>query len=156
MSAITLEAIEAKQTELAELIDQWKRSTKREASALTLHIPAADLVLFPDEIYCGEIRGDDGKLQYYLVGVSVRDDTGDWDELMAWAKSLNADLPSPSDAWLLRANAKHWLPDNWIWLNKPEGPSSAWCCGHFGLQDYLGRSARGGGVAVRRVFPSAL
>ena len=152
MSEITLEAIEAKQTELVALIAKYKADAPR-----ILTIPAITIELLAGEHYAGAVLNADGSVDHHTVLMAARTTKdGDWQQQMDWAANLGGDLPSPEEASLIFANCKAYVPHRWHWTNRPyeTDASYAWYC-YFnsGGQNYTDKSAKGAGVAVRRLKP---
>jgi hypothetical protein len=78
-----------------------------------------------------------------------------WQAAMDWAKALDADLPSRTEAALLfqLMKVKGGLSDDWHWTNQTASwnASYAWTCNFTnGYQYGLHKSAEGSCVAVRR------
>ena len=129
-------------------------STKRAEAptSTTITLPAISIELQPGETFCGPLLDERGQVECYPIWMSGDDKGKYFDDALAAAQARGGDLPSPREAWLaLAAGVK--FPRSWIWLNKREGSSNAWYCYSDGYQGYDDRSAPGGAVAVRRVFP---
>ncbi len=151
MSAITIEQIDAKQTELVQLIEKFKHQAK--ATALTL--PAAVVRLLPGERYVGAILKEDGTVDYHLIVLGFKPSGLDHAGAIAWAKTLDGKVANKREIRLVQANAPDLLPTSgWCWLEEEYGSSCAWGC-YFGGGGvyYDDRSSGGGAVAVRRFNP---
>ena len=75
-----------------------------------------------------------------------------WKKATAWAKDLQAELPTRPVAALLFANVKSALPERWHWTSEELDASYAWFC-YFGSghQDCTPKSYEGAAVAVRLI-----
>lgn len=105
--------------------------------------------------FAGTLTGADG-VPYALVLVDQRPAKRmTWSDAMAWAKQLDADLPTRPEAALLFALLKREFPETWHWTNEScfWDASYAWDCYFLdGTQCDYHKSAEGAAVAVRR-FP---
>ncbi len=151
MSEVTIELVQAKQNELASMIE----ALQRKQQPTTLRIPAVEIELFPGEWYAGAVLNDDGSVKHHTVVSKESDETRDYDQTQAWAKGLGLSAPTIQEARLIVAHKYGRLADmTWFWTCEPHSNSAyAWYCHlNFGNGD-LTRSSLGGGVAVRRVNP---
>ena len=154
MSAITLETIEAKQSELADLIAKFKAQP---AAGPILHrFGEVEIELQPGERYAGMVLDQDGTLLHHLVLMAQRPDEDlNWQDAMDWAKKIGGELPTRQEQALLFANCKPHLESAWHWSCQTyEGDASfAWLC-YFGHGTQLNRhkSYEGSAVAVRRIL----
>jgi len=153
MSSITLEAIEARQTELNQLIAQFKADAANQRTITVIH--EAAIGLDPGEHYAGTILDEAGQVVHHLVLMTQRPDTKlKWQEAMDWAASVGGELPSRQEQALLYANCKPHLKPEWHWSSETyaDDASYAWICGfHDGSQGYSRKSYESAAVAVRRV-----
>ncbi len=153
MSEITLEAIEAKQTELADLIAKFKLQP---AAGPVLHrFGEVEIELHPGEHYAGMVLDQEGKLLHHLVLMAVTPGKKlEWQEAMDWAKEVGGELPTRQEQALLYANCKPHLKPEWHWSSEThkDDASCAWLC-YFrdGTQHYTLKSYDGCAVAVRRI-----
>lgn len=70
-----------------------------------------------DERYAGIALGATGKPTHHLILLPQQPDTRlTWDEAMAWAESIGANLPTRQEAALLFANAKDAFEPAWYWI----------------------------------------
>jgi hypothetical protein len=152
MSQVTLEAVQAKQTELAVMIQQLQT----QAGPITvIEIESCDIELQPGEHYAGTILDENGEHQHHLILMAQRP-TGklNWQAATEWAKSVGGYLPFRQEQALLYANCKPHLKPDWHWSAEThdDDASSAWLC-YFndGYQDITLKSYEGSAVAVRRV-----
>jgi len=153
MSSITPEAIEARQTELNQLIAQFKADAENQRTILVIH--EAAIGLDPGEHYAGTILDESGQVVHHLVLMAQRPDTQlKWQEAMDWAASVGGALPTRQEQALLYANCKPHLKPEWHWSSEThtDDASYAWGCFFgFGGQNYHHESYEGAAVAVRRV-----
>lgn len=154
MTAVTLEAIEAKQTELAAMIQQLQ---KQAVQTRVIEIESCDIELSPGEHYAGAVLDEDGQHQHHLVLMAQRPATKlNWQAAMDWAKSVGGYLPFRQEQALLYANCKAHLQTEWHWSceTHKEDASYAWCCYFlYGYQYGSLKSYEGCAVAVRRSTP---
>lgn len=153
MTEITLERIQAKQTELAALIQQFTQATQPVA---TLHVfPEVEIELQPGERYAGPVLDADGKLLHHLVLMAQRPAGKlNWQAAMDWAATVVGALPTRQEQALLYANCKPHLDPLWHWSceTHEDDASFAWYCYFsFGDQSSYRKSCEGSAVAVRRV-----
>jgi hypothetical protein len=105
-------------------------------------------------IYAGVTTNKEGQL-YMLVLLNAKA-PGDleWKPAMAWAASVEGDLPTRVEAALLFANVRSQLAKEWHWTNEEHesDASYAWLCSFGnGNQDDSHKGAEGAAVAVRRL-----
>ena len=150
---VTLELVQAKQAELAQMIERL--STPNVAAKLHLVFPEVDIELSEGERYAGPVLDDDGMVKHHLVLLAARPDVDlNWKAAQAWAEEAGGTLPDRQEQALLFANCKAALPQRWCWSSEAEGSSYAWCClFSYGTQRYRGTSYEGCAVAVRRLNP---
>jgi hypothetical protein len=152
MTAVTLEAIEAKQTELAAMIQQLQ---KQAVQTRVIEIESCDIELAPGEHYAGVVLDEDGQHQHHLVLMAQRPTNKlNWQAATDWAKSVGGYLPFRQEQALLYANCKAHLQSEWHWSceTHKEDASSAWFCNFsYGNQFNNHNSYEGCAVAVRRV-----
>ena len=151
MPAITLDAIEAKQTELSKLIAQLKEDARKPV----LHCFAAvEVSLRPGDHYAGPVLNASGAVQHQLVLLDERP-TGklNWQAAKDWASSVGGVLPTRQELALIYANCKPHLQPVWHWSceEHEDDASYAWLCTFLsGGQLSNPKSYEGGVVAVRR------
>ena len=151
MSAVTIEAIQAKQTELAALIQQLQQQS---VSKRVIEIESCDIQLAPGEHYAGAVLDENGEHLHHLILMAQRP-TGklNWQAATDWAKSVGGYLPFRQEQALLFANCKPHLETTWHWsCEEHESEASfAWGCDFFiGNQNFIHKSYEGSVVAVRR------
>jgi hypothetical protein len=151
MSEITIEALEAKHSELAALIEQFKAAPK--AKLLTLN--RAVIELRPGEQYAGPVLDQDGTHLHHLVLMAeVPEKPLNWQAATAWAESIGGQLPTRQEQALLFANCKPHLKAAWHWSSEmhADDASYAWGCVFLnGGQLYGHKSFEACARAVRRV-----
>lgn len=153
MPPITLEAIEAKQSELSLLIQQFKAQPKL---SMSITYPEIEIELQPGEHYAGPVLDESGAVIHHLVLMAARpDERMNWQACMDWAESVGGALPNRQEQALLYANCKPHLDGVWHWSSQTheENSSYAWGCGFNNGYQITGggKSAEGAAVAVRRV-----
>ena len=148
MTPITLDAIEAKQTEISKLIAQFKDQASRPT---WLVLPQVDVQLYPGERYAGPVLDEAGNVLYHLVLMAQKPATKlNHQAAMDWAASIGGMLPTRQEQALLYANCKPHLKPEWHWSCETykDDASYAWLCNFsYGLN----KSYAGSAVAVRRV-----
>ena len=153
MSVITIEAIQAKQTELEKLIQQFSEQPK--AAGRTIEIEDRDIKLEPGEHYAGAVLDADGNHMHDLVLMPQRHGKRlNWKDALAWAEEVGGALPTRQEQSLIFANCKPHLEGVYHWSceDYESDASSAWGCnfGHgfqYSSHEYTGLAA----VAVRRL-----
>lgn len=152
MTAITLEAVKAKQSELAEMIAKFEAQA---AITTVLTVQEASIELRPGEHYAGAVLDESGAVAHHLVLMAEKPAGKlDWNDAMSWAKSIGGDLPSRQEQALLFTNCRPHIEDSWHWSNQQheEDASYAWFCYFLsGNQSYDLKSYVGSARAVRRV-----
>jgi len=151
MSPVTLEAIQAKQTELAQLIQQLK--TQQQATKIDIN--SWIITLQPGEHYAGAVLDADGQHLHHLVLMAQQPDSKlAWQPAMDWAARIGAALPTRQEQALLFANCKPHLQPVWHWSSETheDDASCAWHCNFDDGHQYGNvKSSQGSAVAVRRV-----
>ena len=153
MTAVTIELIQAKQTELAAMIAQLQ-ATPAQIST-TIYIEEETFDLAPGEHYAGAVLDANGLHMHHLVLMAAKPE-GDlnWTAALEWAEEAGGALPTRQEQALLFANCKPHLTPHWHWsCEEHETEASfAWhCYFNYGLQSNTLKSYEGGAVAVRRV-----
>ena len=153
MTAVTIELIQAKQTELAAMIAQLQ-ATPAQIST-TIYIEEETFDLAPGEHYAGAVLDANGQHMHHLVLMAAKPE-GDlnWTAALEWAEEAGGALPTRQEQALLFANCKPHLTPRWHWsCEEHETEASyAWICDfRDGHQLHYHKSYEGGAVAVRRV-----
>lgn len=77
-----------------------------------------------------------------------------WQDAIAWAEGIGAQLPDRQEQALLFANCRDALPEEWCWSRQEdeEEASYAWfCLFNYGYQNITLKSFEGSAVAVRLI-----
>ncbi len=152
MPPITLEAIEAKQTELAALIQQLQQQAQQGS---LIEIDGCTIDLQPGERYAGAILNANGLHKHHLVMLPQQSEKKlNWQNATDWAEEVGGTLPTRQEQALLYANCKPHLKPEWHWSceTHKDDASYAWDCSFDdGHQYYTHKSSEGSAVAVRRV-----
>lgn len=152
MPPITLESIQAKQSEIDKLIQQFKAQP---AQSTLFVYPETSIDLSPGEHYAGPVLDESGAVVHHLVLMAARPDKRmPWQAAMDWAQRVGGELPNRQEQALLYANCKPHIEGVWHWSGETHADDSsyAWYCLFYsGGQDVTSKSAVGAAVAVRRV-----
>ncbi len=152
MPPITLEAIEAKQTELAALIQQLQQQAQQ---GRQIEIEGSTIDLQPGERYAGAVLDEHGQHMHHLVKLAQQPDQKlNWQASMDWAEEVGGTLPTRQEQALLYANCKPHLKPEWHWSceTHKDDASYAWYCSFFnGYQYNFLKSYEGSSVAVRLI-----
>ncbi|WP_109477658.1 DUF1566 domain-containing protein [Paraburkholderia sp. C35] len=148
---ITLEAIEAKQSEISALIEGFKK----QSTSTTVEIAASTITLAPGERYAGLVLDEDGTPSHHLILLPSDADGSSWGDATAWADKQGGGLPTRREQSLLFANLKGEFQSAYYWSNETHESDSAyaWYQGfdggsqHFNHKDDTNCRAR----AVRRL-----
>ena len=123
----------------------------------TIHLPAATIELRPGEHYAGPVLDETGQIKHHLVLLPDRPAQHvNWQDAMAWAEGIGAQLPDRQEQALLFANCKPHLQPGWHWScqEDEEDASYAWGCGFGGGgQVSLHKRFEDSAVALRRLIP---
>lgn len=157
MTTITLELIQAKQAELAEMIQQLASSKAVQGEVIQL--PQTEITLKPGERYAGVVLDAFGRVQRHLV-LMAQHPAGrlKWQDALYWAFSVGGRLPNRQEQALLFANCRPYLETAWHWscVTDKDDDSYAWVC-HFGGggQSVFRKEYEGPAVAVRSISVEA-
>jgi hypothetical protein len=123
--SITLEDIEAKHSEIGDLIEKFKK----QARSTAISIPAATIVLAPGETYAGIMLGEDGKPSHHLVLLPGDKNSDGWSSAKTWAAEQGGELPTRREQSLLFANLKGSFQATWYWSGEEyeSDRAYAWC-----------------------------
>ena len=153
MTAVTLEQIQAKQTELASMIAQLLATPKQ--APTTIEIEEDSIELAEDEHYAGAVLDANGQHMHHLVLMAAKSSENlAWQAALEWAEQVGGALPTRQEQALLFANCKPHLEARWHWSCEEyeSDASSAWGCYFlYGNQSSGPKSYEGSAVAVRRV-----
>ena len=109
-----------------------------------------------DEHYAGiAIDSATGQPTHHLILLPQQPETHlTWDEAIAWAASIGAELPTRQEQALLYANLKPHFKGSWYWSDEQSADSEvyAWCQYFFdGQQHYYRKVSKLHARAVRRL-----
>ncbi|WP_447639536.1 DUF1566 domain-containing protein [Pandoraea norimbergensis] len=150
---ITLEAIEAKHSELGQLIERFKEQAK----GTEIHIHDTVIPLAAGERFAGFVLNEDGTLSHYLIKLAGEVEDVNFAAAREWASSKGGELPTRQEQALLYANLKGEFSTNWYWSGEEHEDGFAWYQYFYdGSQYYYGQSYRLRAVAVRRFIPSVI
>ncbi len=151
MPTVTIEAIHAKQTELAAMIEQL---TQQSSKTTVIEIESCDIELAPGEHYAGAVLDENGEHQHHLILMAQRPAGKlNWQAATDWAKSVGGYLPFRQEQALLFANCKPHLQPEWHWsceTHDTEASYAWYCVFSYGHQGSILKSYEGCAVAVRR------
>lgn len=149
MSTITLETIEAKQSELQQLIAKFKADQPR-----TLIVQAESIQLANGEHYAGLVLNADGKPSHHVILLPGDDGDLTFEQAKEWAAKQGGELPSRQEQSLLFANLKGKFEGTWYWSGQQHETESGWAwCQYFyyGDQYYYFEDSELRARAVRRL-----
>lgn len=152
MTQITLEAIKAEHTRLAELIAHFEAQTAAEREHI--HFPEALIDLNSGEHYAGLIVGKDGAPSYHLILLPGDAEKVTFEAAKKWAASIGGDLPTRREQALLYANLKEAFQEAWYWSGEAHVSEAGWAwCQYFGYgsQDSCHQCGQLRARAVRRL-----
>lgn len=115
------------------------------------------ITLIKGERYAGiVIDPDNGQLTHHLILLPQQPDTHlTWDEAIAWAASIDAELPTRQESALLYANLKPAFEPTWYWTGEQYAGNASYAWHQYfddGIQGYVGKGCKGHVRAVRRVL----
>ena len=114
MSAVTLEVIQAKQTELEKLIQQFQSQPIEQGREIK--IEGNVISLAPGEHYAGAVLDADGARLHDLVLMPQRHGKRlNWKAALEWAEEVGGALPTRQEQALLFANCKPHLEGVYHW-----------------------------------------
>lgn len=148
---VTIEAIQAKQNELAAMIEQFATAHSKERQ---IKLPGGVLTLQEGERYAGERLDENGNHLHHVIVMAARP-TGklNWKDAQAWAKEQGGDVASPEEYALIKANCPDLLTaGTWYWSNREhkDDASYAWYVYSGGDTFNFHKSFEGSALAVRR------
>ncbi|WP_353191378.1 DUF1566 domain-containing protein [Pandoraea pnomenusa] len=150
---ITLEAIEAKHTELGQLIERFKEQAK----GTEIRIHETMIPLAAGERFAGAVLSEDGTLSHYLIKLAGEVEDVDFSGAREWAASRGGELPTRQEQALLFANLKGEFAAEYYWSSEERDGGFAWCQDFInGRQLYYYQDTRLRAVAVRRFIPSVI
>ena len=149
MTTVTIEAVVAKQAELAKMIEALQCAT-----TFSYGIPEALIELKPGERYAGIVLAEDGEPAHHLILLPGEAEDLNWEDAKSWATEQGGELPTRQEQALLFANLKSQFKPNWHWSNQAHETNSAWAwCQAFnsGDQNYDVQDLELRARAVRRL-----
>jgi hypothetical protein len=153
MTTITLEQIEARHTELAEMITKLKAQPPAAAPTI-FTVAEARITLQPGERYAGLLLSDNGQPSHHLVLLPGDSDDINWSDAKEWATSIGGELPTRREQSLLFANLKSEFQPRWYWSSQVHESDGSYAWGQDfddGGQYYPHQSYEGRARAVRRL-----
>ncbi len=156
MTTLTLEALRAELTRLAELIAQFEAQPASECEQI--HFPEVLIDLSHGEHYAGLIVGKDGEPSYHLVLLPGEAEEIPFVEANEWAVrqggEYEASLPNRREQALLYANLKEHFADAWYWSSEKRASDAGYAWFQYfgdGLQDGYRQINQLRARAVRRL-----
>ena len=121
MSNVTIDAVIAKQAELAQMIE-----TLQNAASFSYGIPAAAINLAPGERYAGLVLSTDGEPAHHLILLPGEAEDVTWEQAKEWAAKQGGELPTRQEQALLYANLKSHFKPQWYWSGQAHETDSSW------------------------------
>lgn len=154
MTAVTLALVQAKQAELAAMIQQLQQQP---SPTTTLRLPAVEIELLPGERYAGAALDHEGFVTHHIILMPQRpDERLAWPDAMTWAQSVGGELPTRQEQSLLFANCKSHIEADWYWsreAHEDDGDYAWYCNFSYGTQHFSHQRRKCAAVAVRRLNP---
>jgi hypothetical protein len=130
-------------------------TTDTEAAACTLALlPALGQPLGPG-LFAGITTKPDGTHCAVVLLPDEPPKRVTWKAAMAWAKSIDAELPALPVSAVLFANLREHTEADWYWTCESIDGSYAWCQGFYGGGQYLDRKSYEGRARAVRLIPLA-
>ena len=122
---ITLDAIKAEQTKIAEMIAAFEQQV---SETTAIHFPEFMIELKPGEEYAGLIVGKDGEASYHLILLPNQATGINWADAKAFAEKQGGELPTRREQSLLFANLKEQFEGEYYWSSEQYASDSdyAW------------------------------
>ena len=152
---ITLELIEARQSELADMI-----ATLKQASAThTITVHSAQIVLQPGERYAGLVLGDDGTPSHHIILLQARPTKRlAWQSAREWANSVGGVLPTLREQALIFAHCREHVEHDLHWSSEAyedDASCARLCHFYYGYQPVYDVRYEACAVAVRLIHIKA-
>ena len=144
---ITLEAIKSEQSKIAAMIAAFEQQP---SYPITIPFPT----LNEGEKFIGVIVSADGSKRHALILLPGMRVGINWDDSMAWAKSIGGELPDRCESALLFATMKDEFSPEWYWTREQHAADSGYAWSQLfinGGQDDYHKSYEGHARAVRRL-----
>lgn len=119
---ITIEQLEAKHSELSELIAKFRAQP---APRRVLGF-SAEISLAEGEHYAGLVLKPDGTPAHHLVLLPGEGEDLEWEEAKAWAIEAGGELPTRQEQALLYANCKAQFQSAWYWSSEAHETNSSY------------------------------
>jgi len=145
---ITLDAIKAEHSRIAEMIEQFERQPEPTMFPINIQFPA----LNKEEKFIGIIISADGAKREHII-LLPGEFKGNWADSMAWAESIGGELFDRTEGALLFATMKSEFKEEWHWTREQHATDSgsAWYQYVYdGVQFSTHKSYEGRARAVRR------
>ena len=150
MPPVTIEAVQAKQSELDQMIQQLVA----QSSVREIKIEGRTIKLQPGERYAGARLDAQGQHMHDTIVLTARPASKlNWQGALDFGVQSGGQLASPEEYALIKANCPDLLTDPWCWTNREyeDDASAAWSFFSIGNTLSHRKSAAGGALAVRRV-----
>lgn len=147
---ITLEQLEAKHSELADLIAKFKAQPQELPAIIAF---SAEISLAAGEHYAGLVLKPDGTPNHHLVLLPREGEDLEWEEAKAWAIEAGGELPTRQELALLYANCKAQFHLSWYWSSEAHDTDSSYAWSqdfYYGGQYYYRKLSPCRARAVRR------
>jgi hypothetical protein len=119
---ITIEQIDARQTELATMIAKYKE----QAAEQIVEVAAARIEMRVGERYAG-IVFENGQPHHHLILLPQRSGTLTWQDAQDWAQEVGGELPTRFESALLYANLRDEFDQSkWHWTATQYSDDFAW------------------------------
>lgn len=119
---VTIEQLEAKHSELADLIAKFRaQPAPSRVLGFTAEISLAD-----GEHYAGLALKPDGTPSHHLILLPGEGQDLQWSAAVEWAEKAGGALPSRQEQALLYANLKDQFKPEWYWSGEQHDASFAW------------------------------
>lgn len=115
MTYITLDAIKAEQSRIADLISLFESQTK---IIQTVNIPEVNIDLRNDEHYAGAVFDGNGNPTHRLILLPGETKSIAWPDALTWAEQAGGALPTRQEQALLYANLKPHFKGAWYWSSE--------------------------------------
>lgn len=149
MSPVTLQAVQARQSELDKMIQQLVA----QSSARQIEIEGRTIELQAGERYAGARLDAAGNFLHDVIVLAARTtEKQGWAAVQEWAADHGGEAPTPEEFALIKANCGDVLTESWYWTNKEHESDSSYAWGFYsnGVTFSNLKSAASGALAVRR------
>ena len=144
---ITIEQLEAKHSELADLIAKFRaQPAPSRVLGFTAEISLAD-----GEHYAGLALKIDGTPSHHLILLPGEGEDLQWSAAVEWAEKAGGALPSRQEQALLYANLKDQFKPEWYWSGEQHDGSFAWFQNFYYGSQSTSHHHKGNELRVRAV-----